>query len=145
MTTPGHVLVVGAGPTGLTLAAELAMAGVTCRVIDKRAEPSPHSRALGLLPRTLELLDQGRRPLPVHSRHHHGYRPLPGVAVLPVAGCGQGGRRGTCHGVGGNRRADPDLIITRPDLPLMEGASACLRNCVRLACRGAHSRRTVRR
>lgn len=55
--TPPSVLVIGAGPTGLTLAAELSAAGVACRVVDKRPEPSPRSRAFGLLPRTLELLD----------------------------------------------------------------------------------------
>jgi 2-polyprenyl-6-methoxyphenol hydroxylase-like FAD-dependent oxidoreductase len=51
------VIVVGAGPTGLALAAELASAGVDCRVFDKRPVPSTHSRAFGLFPRTLELLE----------------------------------------------------------------------------------------
>jgi 2-polyprenyl-6-methoxyphenol hydroxylase-like FAD-dependent oxidoreductase len=51
------VLVVGAGPTGLTLACELLRRGVSCRVIDKVASPATTSRALGLQPRTLELFD----------------------------------------------------------------------------------------
>jgi 2-polyprenyl-6-methoxyphenol hydroxylase-like FAD-dependent oxidoreductase len=51
------VIVIGAGPTGLALAAELASAGIACRVFDKRLTPSPHSRAFGLFPRTLELLE----------------------------------------------------------------------------------------
>ncbi|MDG4862421.1 FAD-dependent monooxygenase, partial [Streptomyces sp. T-3] len=57
MPTSPSVLVVGSGPTGLALAAELSSAGISCQVVDKRAEPSPHSRAFGLLPRTLELLE----------------------------------------------------------------------------------------
>jgi 2-polyprenyl-6-methoxyphenol hydroxylase-like FAD-dependent oxidoreductase len=52
-----QVIIAGAGPTGLTLAAELAGAGVNCRVIERRAEPSPHSRAFTMMAYTLELLD----------------------------------------------------------------------------------------
>ena len=51
------VLIVGAGPTGLTLACELLRRGVGCRIIDKAASPATTSRALGLQPRTLELFD----------------------------------------------------------------------------------------
>jgi len=51
------VLIVGAGPTGLTLACELLGRGVNCRIIDKAASPASTSRALGLQPRTLELFD----------------------------------------------------------------------------------------
>ncbi|MEZ0095341.1 FAD-dependent monooxygenase [Streptacidiphilus sp. EB129] len=50
------VIVVGAGPTGLTLACELATAGVSCTVLERRAAPSPESRAIGLYSRTMELL-----------------------------------------------------------------------------------------
>lgn len=53
----GEVLVVGAGPVGLTMAAELARHGVRCRVIDKREEPLPYCRAIGVTPRTLEVWD----------------------------------------------------------------------------------------
>lgn len=52
------VLVVGAGPTGLLLAAELALAGVRTLVVERRSEPQPNSRALNLHPRSLEILDQ---------------------------------------------------------------------------------------
>src|SRR5262245_50837453 len=48
------VLVVGAGPVGLLLAAELARHGVRCRIIDKRAEPMGWVKALGVSLRTLE-------------------------------------------------------------------------------------------
>jgi 2-polyprenyl-6-methoxyphenol hydroxylase-like FAD-dependent oxidoreductase len=52
-----EVLIVGSGPTGLTLACELAWRGVDVRVVDARSEPSRYSRAIGVFPRTLELLE----------------------------------------------------------------------------------------
>ena len=51
------VVVVGAGPTGLMLACELALAGVHCRVLDRRAGQSNITRAFAVHARTLELLD----------------------------------------------------------------------------------------
>lgn len=50
------VLIVGAGPTGLTAALELTRLGVAVRIVDRAAEPSPESRALAVQARTLELL-----------------------------------------------------------------------------------------
>lgn len=50
-------LVVGAGPVGLTMANELARHGVSCRIIDRAAEPSQTSRALAIFPRTLEAFE----------------------------------------------------------------------------------------
>jgi 2-polyprenyl-6-methoxyphenol hydroxylase-like FAD-dependent oxidoreductase len=52
-----EVLVVGAGPVGLTLAAELVRHGIRCRIIEKLPKPSPYCRALGVTPRTLEVWD----------------------------------------------------------------------------------------
>jgi len=52
------VLVVGAGPTGLLLASELARRGVRVRLIEKQALPGEHSRALAVVPRTMEMMDQ---------------------------------------------------------------------------------------
>lgn len=52
------VLVVGAGPVGQTMALELARYGVPVRLVDKMAERSDKSRAVGVWPRTLELLDR---------------------------------------------------------------------------------------
>jgi 2-polyprenyl-6-methoxyphenol hydroxylase-like FAD-dependent oxidoreductase len=78
-----RVTVVGAGPTGLALACELAVAGVHCRVLEKRPRRVAWSRAIGLEPRTLELLDmrgmvedfveRGRpwRLQPLGDRRHH--------------------------------------------------------------------------
>ncbi|QQD77197.1 FAD-dependent monooxygenase [Curtobacterium sp. YC1] len=56
-TTPTDVLVIGAGPTGLTLACDLARRGVRVRVIERFAAPSVASRGKGLQPRSLEVLD----------------------------------------------------------------------------------------
>jgi len=54
-TGSADVVVVGAGPVGLWLAAELRLAGATVTVLEKRLERSAHSRALTLHARTLEL------------------------------------------------------------------------------------------
>jgi 2-polyprenyl-6-methoxyphenol hydroxylase-like FAD-dependent oxidoreductase len=51
------ILVVGAGPTGLTLAAELLRKGIACRIIDREPFANPQSRALAVHARTLELFD----------------------------------------------------------------------------------------
>jgi 2-polyprenyl-6-methoxyphenol hydroxylase-like FAD-dependent oxidoreductase len=55
--TRTSVLVVGAGPTGLTLAIELASRGVAVRIIDKSPEHFAGSRGKGLAPRSREVLD----------------------------------------------------------------------------------------
>jgi len=52
------VLVVGAGPTGMTLANELLVAGVSTVLVDKLSQRSELSRAGGVQSRTLEALDQ---------------------------------------------------------------------------------------
>ncbi|MCI2416687.1 FAD-dependent monooxygenase [Saccharopolyspora sp. K220] len=52
----GGTLVVGAGPTGLTVATELISRGHPVRVIDRGERPHPHSRAIVLWPRALEAL-----------------------------------------------------------------------------------------
>ncbi len=54
MTTP--VLIVGAGPVGLTMACELARYGVPLRIVDKAATRTDKSKALVVWSRTLELL-----------------------------------------------------------------------------------------
>ncbi|MBF6211432.1 FAD-dependent monooxygenase [Nocardia puris] len=52
-----HTLIAGAGPTGLTLAIDLARRGLPVRIVDKATEFFPGSRADGLQPRTLEVFD----------------------------------------------------------------------------------------
>ena len=52
-----QVLVVGAGPTGLVLGAELLARGIRTRIIDKGDGMALESRAIGIHARTLEVLD----------------------------------------------------------------------------------------
>lgn len=51
------MLVVGAGPTGLVLGAELLARGIRTRIIDKGDGVTLESRAIGIHARTLEVLD----------------------------------------------------------------------------------------
>lgn len=52
------VIIAGAGPTGVMLAAELRLHGVRVLVLEKDAEPTKVVRALGIHARTIELMDQ---------------------------------------------------------------------------------------
>jgi 2-polyprenyl-6-methoxyphenol hydroxylase-like FAD-dependent oxidoreductase len=52
-----RVLIVGAGPTGLTLALDLARRGISCRIVDAAETPFTGSRGKGIQPRTLEIFD----------------------------------------------------------------------------------------
>ena len=51
------VLVVGAGPTGLAAALELARHGQAVRIVDRNATRSEKSKAIGVNARTLELME----------------------------------------------------------------------------------------
>jgi 2-polyprenyl-6-methoxyphenol hydroxylase-like FAD-dependent oxidoreductase len=55
--TDTQVLVVGAGPVGLFMAAELNRHGVSCRIVDMNDGPTHDSRAASIQARTLEILD----------------------------------------------------------------------------------------
>ncbi|WDG29346.1 FAD-dependent monooxygenase [Streptomyces sp. CA-278952] len=69
------VLIVGAGPTGLVLACDLARRGATVRIVDRSPAPPRTSRAKGPNSRSLEILDDlgvveevlaaGSAPLPM--------------------------------------------------------------------------------
>jgi 2-polyprenyl-6-methoxyphenol hydroxylase-like FAD-dependent oxidoreductase len=89
MTT---VLIAGAGPTGLTLACELARAGVPFRLVEAAPGPRPGSRGKGVQPRTLEVFDDlgvvervlahGRMGMPIRSTAPGGEVTLGGTETL---------------------------------------------------------------
>ena len=95
------VLIVGAGPTGLTLALELARRGVSFRLIEAAPGPQPGSRGKGIQPRTLEVFDDlgivdrvlanGRMAMPIRSTAPDGRVTLGG--------------------------AEPETLRDRPDIP----------------------------
>ncbi len=94
-----QVIVVGAGPVGLMLAAELRLGGADVIVLEKLAAPTTESRASTLHARTMEIFDQrGLLPRfaepPNDPRGHFGGLPLdfgglatryPGLWKVPQA------------------------------------------------------------
>jgi 2-polyprenyl-6-methoxyphenol hydroxylase-like FAD-dependent oxidoreductase len=56
--THSNVLIAGAGPVGLAMAADLARYGVSVRLVEKTPERTDKSKALVLWSRTLELMDR---------------------------------------------------------------------------------------
>lgn len=82
MTDNLDVLIVGAGPAGLTLACDLARRGVRFRIIDAADAGFAGSRAKGVQPRTLEVFDDLGL---VDDILDHSIRyPLLGLHVGPV-------------------------------------------------------------
>ncbi|MEU9806681.1 FAD-dependent monooxygenase [Mycobacterium sp. NPDC050853] len=75
--------IVGAGPTGLMLACELAMRGVSCRIFERRTTAPNITRAFAVHARTLELLDARGLAEQVLARGNvmSQLAPAPGVTV----------------------------------------------------------------
>jgi 2-polyprenyl-6-methoxyphenol hydroxylase-like FAD-dependent oxidoreductase len=86
------VFIVGAGPTGLTLACELARNGVSVRLIEAVPGPQPGSRGKSIQPRTLEVFDDlgivdrvianGRMAMPTRSTAPDGQVTLGGAETM---------------------------------------------------------------
>ena len=57
-TTNANVLIAGAGPVGLAMAADLTRYGVSVRIVEKSPERTDKSKALVLWSRTLEMMDR---------------------------------------------------------------------------------------
>jgi 2-polyprenyl-6-methoxyphenol hydroxylase-like FAD-dependent oxidoreductase len=53
-----EVLIIGGGPVGLFMAALLLQHGVRVRVLEQRSAPDPHSRAIGIHPPALDVLQR---------------------------------------------------------------------------------------
>jgi 2-polyprenyl-6-methoxyphenol hydroxylase-like FAD-dependent oxidoreductase len=57
-TIKTDVIIVGAGPTGLSLAAQLIRYGIDFVIVDQKETTTPHSKAIGVHARTLEIYEQ---------------------------------------------------------------------------------------
>ncbi|MFB7509307.1 FAD-dependent monooxygenase [Streptomyces broussonetiae] len=153
------VIVVGAGPTGMTLANELLTAGVSTVLVDKLSQRSDLSKAGGVQSRTLEALDQrgllepllatgdhpvttghfAGIPLPLHSNRHR----LPWRSVPQVVIEGFLERHLAAHGL--HARRDHELVDLAQDddgVTATFANGAALRASYLVAADGAHS--TVR-
>ncbi|MGC1288573.1 MAG: FAD-dependent oxidoreductase, partial [Streptosporangiaceae bacterium] len=92
--TGTEVLVVGAGPSGLFAAVELARHGVRARVVERAPQPHHQARATALQPATLEILQQaGIADRVLEASEHLGFSrvfdpDLRCVAEMPFAGAG---------------------------------------------------------
>ncbi|GAA2335056.1 FAD-dependent monooxygenase [Streptomyces caniferus] len=153
------VLIVGAGPTGMTLANELLIAGVSTVLVDKLSRRSDLSKAGGVQSRTLEALDQrgllepllatGDHPVttghfagiplpPDANRHRLPWRSVPQVVIE-----GFFERHLATHGL--HARRDHELVGLAQDDDGVTAAfanGATLRSRYLVAADGAHS--TVR-
>ena len=58
MKQTADVMIIGAGPTGLSLACQLIRYGVDFLIIDKKEGVTPYSKAIGVHARTLEIYEQ---------------------------------------------------------------------------------------
>ncbi|WP_406457065.1 FAD-dependent monooxygenase [Streptomyces sp. NBC_00876] len=90
------VLIAGAGPVGLTAAAELRRRNVACRLVDRLPARLPYAKAVGIQPRTLELWDR------------MGLAPTVLEAAAPM--------RGQLIHVNGSEVARIDLVLP-PEVP----------------------------
>jgi 3-(3-hydroxy-phenyl)propionate hydroxylase len=92
-----RVLVIGAGPTGLTLALALRRRGIGCRLVEEAPERTPYSKALGVQARTLEVMERLGLAERILAEAHH----IRGVCV---------------HETDGTRR-ELDLMPVHPRFP----------------------------
>ena len=58
LVTKTDVIIIGAGPTGLALACQFIRYGVDFVIVDKNETTTPHSKAIGVQARTLEIYEQ---------------------------------------------------------------------------------------
>ena len=124
------VLISGAGPVGLTLACELARRQVAYRLVERVAEPPRGSRAKGLQPRSLEILnDLGLADALLPAGHTDlPYRKFAGDQLL-----GETPRRPAAR----NDTKYPNVLLL-PQYTVEEALRAKLRALGGLTCRLDH-------
>lgn len=91
MTRALDVLIVGAGPTGLSLAVQLVRTGARFRIVDALPQGHRESRALAVQARSLELLDTIDAAAPLVARGRQAVRvqlhvPPTADTVIPLTG-----------------------------------------------------------
>jgi len=159
------VLIVGAGPVGLTTALALTQHGVPCRIIDRNAERTDKSKALVLWSRSLEILDDlgGATPFLAAGMRAHGASlygngmrlvqanlddvdsPYPFVLMIPQSETERVlEERLAARGVHVERRVELTELRTEPDgntatLAHPDGRSELVRAAWVVGCDGAHS------
>jgi 2-polyprenyl-6-methoxyphenol hydroxylase-like FAD-dependent oxidoreductase len=57
-TIKADVVIIGAGPTGLSLACQLVRYGIDFIILEKKESVTPYSKAIGVQARTLEIYEQ---------------------------------------------------------------------------------------
>ncbi|GAB3909768.1 FAD-dependent monooxygenase [Kibdelosporangium lantanae] len=158
---PDQVIIVGAGPTGLALAAELALNGVACRVLERRTDVPNITRAFGVNARTLEYLHSRGMAEEVISRGNKSseavlamgatidFRPLPTpfnyMVIVPQSGT-ETVLEKRCHDLGVPIERGAELVRVRQDDDGVDvtvrgdGVDTVVRASYVVGCDGAHSR-----